>query len=98
VSRDHRFILACLLKHSPDLSTRSPQGETALHVAARLGLVEITEQLLAHKKSIDAFSKDDIEGNNVLHLAALNGSERVCRLLVNAYAQYCQSQTAIANY
>ncbi len=53
------------------------KGQTAIHVAAKLGLVTTLGYLLAVTNTVSGLLKPDLKGNTVFHLAAKTGNRSV---------------------
>ena len=70
-----------ILQHKKiDVNTRNMKGQTALHVAAELGRIDLVGKLLGVPR-IDGNVVDN-NGNTPLHLAVQNGSIEVVRELI----------------
>jgi len=86
IDRDIERVTA-LLESDPWLvvaSTTNPDNETALHVAAELGLDDIAALLLARKAQIGA---EDDYGRTPLHRAVWAGRASTLRLLIENGAE-----------
>ncbi|OQR91950.1 hypothetical protein ACHHYP_04192 [Achlya hypogyna] len=64
-----------LLRMRPDLTARNAEGQTALHVACKVGALSLVEHILAHAASPDCLvpidmNAQDRSGNTCLHAAA----------------------------
>lgn len=68
----------------PLVHQHSQEQQTALHIASRLGNVDIVSILLQHSASVDAVTKDSY---TALHIAAKEGQEEVASLLLDASAK-----------
>lgn len=79
VSRNDTAEVAKLLNSSANLNEKSMAGETALHIAIRLGNKEIFRMLLEHGSKTDIF---DREGASVVHRAAEQNSDEWLKLMV----------------
>lgn len=66
------------------VETKSQEQQTALHIASRLGNVDIVSILLQHGASVDAVTKDSY---TALHIAAKEGQEEVASLLLDQGAK-----------
>lgn len=60
--------------------SRQKEQQTALHIASRLGNVDIVAILLQHGAAVDAVTKDSY---TALHIAAKEGQEEVASLLLD---------------
>jgi hypothetical protein len=79
-SRGHAPVVSELLRASPGLvSLANDAGETALHLAAYSGNLQLMEQLLDRGAAIDATNK---EGETSLAYAARKGMSATVRLLL----------------
>eukprot|EP00397_Hematodinium_sp_SG-2012_P000015 GEMP01000015.1.p1 GENE.GEMP01000015.1~~GEMP01000015.1.p1 ORF type:complete len:4377 (+),score=1023.35 GEMP01000015.1:350-13480(+) len=63
---------------------------TPLHVACKVGSVQLVQYMIERKARIGAVTKESNE--TPLHLAAVNGSSEVCELLVHHGAQWWGSK------
>ena len=68
-----------------DVRSRDGCGETPLHIAARLGYIEIVKLLLEANAEVDAKSKNSAD-MTPLHLAVTRGHNEVVNILVKAKA------------
>ena len=83
----HRAILEqadldyiTILLQSIDVNQPGNQSETALHLAAEQGNVEVVKILLAHQANVHA---KNIQGRTPLHLAAYDGKPEIIQLLLD---------------
>ena len=83
----HRAILEqadldyiTILLQSIDVNQPGNQSETALHLAAEQGNLEVVKILLAHQANVHA---KNIQGRTPLHLAAYDGKPEVIQLLLD---------------
>ena len=68
-------------KEKPNLEATDAKGWRAIHHAAKSGGITIFEKLREKGAKIDVTTK---KGETLLHLAAQNGQEKVCNLLLQA--------------
>ncbi len=73
------------------VTAMSPDGFTALHLAAFFGKTEVTRILLAAGARVDAYTTNDF-ANQPLHAAAAGRHIEVCRLLLAAGADVDATQ------
>lgn len=76
-------IARLLLAHGADFAA-GPSGETALHVAARVGAIRVAEALLEHGAIVDA--RDEWQSVTSLMIAAAESHVDLVRLLIDAGA------------
>ncbi len=76
--------LRFLIGSGADVDSTTAEGETALHVAVRLGNEKLVEVLIENSALIDR--PEPAEGFNPLHSASLQGQEEIVRLLIEAGA------------
>jgi len=90
VTKPHAAAAVKYLKeHGADVNAPNASGETALHIAAELGKVDVVEALLAtDKREINALEINamDNAGRTPLHSAAERGRSEVVKLLLAAGA------------
>lgn len=81
IENGYRGIAKLLLEQGSrlDINAKTSLGDTALHIAASYGNLDIVELLLKHKR-IDVTGTNRY-GESALELAARNGKERVVRRL-----------------
>jgi ankyrin repeat protein len=73
----------CLADDAGSVTALSPDGFTALHLAAFFGKTEVTRILLAAGARVDTYTTNDF-ANQPLHAAAAGRHIEVCRLLLDA--------------
>uniref|UniRef100_A0A1A9VRN9 Uncharacterized protein n=1 Tax=Glossina austeni TaxID=7395 RepID=A0A1A9VRN9_GLOAU len=66
---------------SPDLNLRNYNGESCVHVAAKLGLIDILRRLVSHGADINAREKKC--GRTPLHIAIERGNEMLAEFLLS---------------
>ncbi|CDR94558.1 ankyrin repeat containing protein, putative [Babesia bigemina] len=87
VADNHVGMVDLLLKANPHLvNIRSPEGLTALHIAADRGHIEVIQCLLKHGADIDAM--DDNYDTPLLVAAAAGNRQAVSVLLRNGAVEY----------
>jgi V8-like Glu-specific endopeptidase len=59
----------------------SPYGKTLLRTMVEQGNMLVVRDLMSHGAN---YTKSDTGGNNLLHVAAMNGHEKVARMLIEA--------------
>lgn len=85
VERDDASAVQQMLARGFDVNSPDPQGQTALHLAARAGSVRLVEVLLAAPGvRVDSGNGAD---ETALMLAALRGSLDICQRLLQRGAQ-----------
>lgn len=82
VRKGSHDMVSLLLSYDCDVNLAAAKdvgGMTALHFAARLGYFDIAEDLIRAKADVNARATSDA---TPLHEAALNGQEKILRLLL----------------
>ena len=84
----------CLADDAGSVTAMSPDGFTALHLAAFFGKTEVTRILLAAGARVDTYTTNDF-ANQPLHAAAAGRHIEVCRLLLAAGADVDATQHGV---
>ena len=87
-------VLFHLGKYTITTPTPPQEQQTALHIASRLGDVDIVSILLQHGAAVDAVTKDSY---TALHIAAKEGQEEVASLLLDQKANLTAT-TKVCNH
>jgi ankyrin repeat protein len=80
-----------LLESDDAAAAFSPDGFTALHLAAFFGKAEVARLLLEHGAAVDAYTRNPF-ANQPLHAAAAGRHIEVCRILLAAGADVNATQ------
>lgn len=81
-------LVDTFLSAGADLNTQNMDGETALHIAARCGLYEISERLIKNGAELNVY---DAYGRNVLHTAVCSNEYQIVKLILNHCSMINQS-------
>jgi ankyrin repeat protein len=73
-------IMSLLMDHNADVNVHNRWGDSALQIAARYGLFELSQMLLEHNAEVEACDK---HGSTPLLLASYYGHINVVRLLLD---------------
>jgi len=73
-------IIETFISNGADINSKNSEGETALHLAARYGLIEITKSLLLNGADLNAY---DNSGRNCLHTAVGSNEYELVKMLLN---------------
>ena len=80
----YREIIEHILKIPGDVFAYDFEDETAFHLAATEGHVDVLGQLFLHvnqqREGVDILSKRDVDDNSVLHCAVISGSQEAVRM------------------
>ena len=79
--RGDRRVCEVLIKHGADVSIRTEEGSTSLHIAASAGCPELVNLLLSHRKH-DLNERNE-DGFTPLDMAKYYNHERVVSVLVS---------------
>jgi ankyrin repeat protein len=79
-------IMSLLMDYNADVNVHNSWGDSALQIAARDGLFEISRKLLEHNAEVEAC---DYHGSTPLLLASYYGHTEVVRLLLDYNAAVC---------
>ena len=82
--RGNIVLTRLLVKHGVDVTARTKDGSTPLHLAARHGCVGVVRFLIEHGAAVTAEDKD---GLTPLHLASREGYTDVERLLIDHWEE-----------
>jgi ankyrin repeat protein len=74
--------MAVLVAHGVSIDTRSPDGDTSLHIAARLGRLDVIAFLAAHGADPNA---RDSHGDTSLDVALSARQDQAAQLLVRRF-------------
>eukprot|EP00747_Dinoflagellata_sp_TGD_P058582 gnl/TRDRNA2_/TRDRNA2_151185_c0_seq2.p1 gnl/TRDRNA2_/TRDRNA2_151185_c0~~gnl/TRDRNA2_/TRDRNA2_151185_c0_seq2.p1 ORF type:complete len:255 (-),score=63.94 gnl/TRDRNA2_/TRDRNA2_151185_c0_seq2:819-1583(-) len=77
-------ISFCEPSSESGINARDDRGQTALHIAAAGGSVEVCSALLGHSHFHEADAQEEICGWTALHFAAFYGHVDVCRTIIEA--------------
>jgi uncharacterized protein len=77
-------VIGLLVAAGAELNSLTGEGETAVHIAVRLGLVNVVDLLLESGADVDV--QEPSEGMTPLHIAAFQGSQPLVERLVTAGA------------
>uniref|UniRef100_A0A6B2L2L7 BTB domain-containing protein n=1 Tax=Arcella intermedia TaxID=1963864 RepID=A0A6B2L2L7_9EUKA len=80
VKLHHKYITQFLLEHGCKLEETNNEGETALHVVAQSGDLQILNLLLTFANKSLYYKKDN-EGRTALHVAAMAQKDEVVRII-----------------
>jgi len=80
VKNNHIAAAKLLIRSKASVHTQDPQGDSALHIAASYGLVDMTIALLKEHAMADLRNKEE---NTSLHFAAERGHLHVIMELLN---------------
>ena len=79
-------MVHCLVAAGSDKSLGDDQGDTPLHTAAKLNLLEVVTALTTHHPSADP-NRSNLLGESPLHVAARGGHLEVVQALVASGAE-----------
>lgn len=68
-----------LLSKGADVNTKTPLGDTLLHMAADCGCLEVASFLLAHNANTD---EKDNDGNTALDIAIAQGRQEIVKIIL----------------
>ncbi|KAJ3705210.1 hypothetical protein LUZ61_008915 [Rhynchospora tenuis] len=83
---DLRMLKIILTADPESLLSRTPQQNTALHIAARLGHRDIADRMLKERETL--LLEKNIDGDTPLHVASKFGKIEVADLLINYSLQW----------
>lgn len=83
-------IITTFCTNGADLNAKNLDGETALHLASRCGLIEIVKSLLLNGADPSLF---DNYGRNVLHTAVSSNEYEIVKLILNHCISFQTSST-----
>ena len=84
-AKSNMEFVELLIKCSIDLDIKSQDGLTPLHVASRVGSIEMVQLLIKHTPTFDATSRRDEEGKTIFHYAVHNSDTQVSKLMLDSF-------------
>jgi len=89
VAKGHKEACTILINAGADIAAKKKNGQNALHIAAKLGNLEIVQMFASHKNMREA---QDIFGNTPLHEASGAGHVEICKTLIDTYGANTQAK------
>ena len=83
-------VIETFVNAGADLNAQNLEGETALHLAVRCGLLTICEQLIQRGAELNSF---DNYGRNVLHTACGSNQLAIVKLIL----EHCSQQLNVSS-
>ena len=84
VAESNIEFVQLLIKSGINLEMRDPTGWTPLHVACRIGTIEMVQLLTKHLSTFDESTKTN-EGGTIFHLAVYNSDPQVPKLILDTF-------------
>eukprot|EP01121_Diplochlamys_sp_Union-15-3_P013521 TRINITY_DN4202_c0_g1_i1.p1 TRINITY_DN4202_c0_g1~~TRINITY_DN4202_c0_g1_i1.p1 ORF type:complete len:369 (-),score=47.20 TRINITY_DN4202_c0_g1_i1:164-1270(-) len=78
-SNNYQKVVKRIVALAPDLEAKNQYGETALHLAARNGTLDLVSLLISQKANVNAL---DSSNETPLHIAARAGRKEIVSLLI----------------